>query len=257
MPAVRTAPPDRADLVEGEWDLRVQLAACYRIFAHLGWDEQIYNHISMRLPGDETHFLINPYGRHYTEVTASNLIKIDLEGAVVGNADHPVNPAGFIIHSAIHEARLDAHCVAHVHTTAGSVVAGQTGGLRHDNFYSCLLHDQIAYHGFEGITVNPGEKERLVANLGDKRFLILESHGLLTVGETIPAAFQNMWALQRACEIQVASDSAGGSIIPVPAEVARESASRAAMMQMGEAYGLLEFEARRRQIDRIDTSYRE
>jgi len=257
MPAVETAPPDRSDLVEGEWELRLQLAACYRIFADLGWDELIYNHISMRVPGPQTHFLINPYGLHYTEVTASNLVKIDLEGKVVGQAEHPVNPAGFIIHSAIHEARPDAHCVAHVHTTAGSVAACQAGGLRHDNFYSCLLHDQVAYHGFEGITVNPGEKERLVANLGERRFLILENHGLLTVGETIPAAFQNMWALQRACEIQVACDSTAKSLRPISVEVARESGSRAAMMQMGEGYGVLEFEARRRLIDRIDATYRQ
>lgn len=244
-------------MVEGEWELRVQLAACYRIFAYLGWDENIYNHISARVPGPEHHFLINPYGLHYTEVTASNLVKIDLQGNIVGDNTYPVNPAGFIIHSAIHEAREDALCVAHTHTTAGSVVACQEDGLRFDNFYSCLLKGKVAYHDFEGITVNPGEKERLVANLGDKNFMILRNHGPLTCGDTIPAVFQSMWAIQRACEIQMAADQSGRPLISIGEDVATVSSDRIMTMMMGNNYGELEFAAHQRLIDRIDDSYRQ
>ncbi|MDJ0840967.1 MAG: class II aldolase/adducin family protein [Acidobacteriota bacterium] len=251
----QTAAEDTAGMTAVERELRVQLAACYRIFAHLGWDENIYNHISVRVPGPEHHFLINPYGLHYTEVTASNLVKIDLAGNIVGESDYPVNPAGFIIHSAIHGAREDALCVAHTHTTAGSAVACQADGLRYDNFYSCLLKGKVGYHDFEGITVNPGEKERLIANLGEHNFLILRNHGLLTVGTTIPAAFQSMWAVQRSCEIQVACDSTGRELIPIDAGVAQTSSDRVAAMLMGNDYGQLEFSAFRRIIDRIDPSY--
>ena len=256
MSAPQTALEAKAHMVDGEWELRVDLAACYRIFAHLGWAENIYNHISLRVPGPEHHFLINPYGLHYSEVTASNLVKIDLNGTVIGHSDYPVNPAGFVIHSAIHQAREDAQCVTHTHTTAGSAVACQKDGLRYDNFYSCLLKDKVGYHDFEGITVDPGEKDRLVANLSDRNFLILRNHGLLTVGPTIASAFQSMWAFQRSCEIQMASDSTGRALIPIDGEVATTSSDRVAVMSMGNDYGKLEFAAHRRIIDRIDSSYR-
>ena len=168
-----------------ERDLRTQLAACYRIFDYMGWSEMIFNHITVKIPGDEHHFLINPYGLHYSEVTASNLVKVDIDGNIVEETDYAVNPAGILIHTAIHAARPEIHCIAHTHTSAGMAVACSEKGLRNDNFYSALLHNRIAYHDFEGITVMDDEKPRLVANLGDKTLLILllvEYGSLLAVG---------------------------------------------------------------------------
>ncbi len=173
-------------MAQTERELRVQLAACYRIFDYMGWSEMIYNHITVKVPGDEHHFLINPYGLHYKEVTASNLVKVDIEGNIVEDTEYKVNPAGIVIHTAIHAARPDVHCVAHTHTNAGMAVACTQEGLRTDNFYSALLHNQIAYHDFEGITVNADEKPRLIANLGHKSLMILRNHGLLAGGRTIP-----------------------------------------------------------------------
>lgn len=193
-----------------EWALRLELAACYRIFHHLGWTESIYNHISARLPGPEHHYLINPFGLLYSEVTASNLIRIDLEGRPVHPSPYSVNVAGFVIHSAIHRHREDAQCVMHTHTTAGMAVACKAHGLRADNFNSAQLHGRVAYHDFEGITTHMGEQERLVASLGDKEVLILRNHGLLVAGPHIPQAFATMWCLQRACEVQVLTDSMAG-----------------------------------------------
>ncbi len=239
-----------------EQDLRVQLAACYRVFDFLGWDELIYNHITVKIPGEEEQFLINPYGLHYNEVQASNLVKVDIAGNVIGESSYKPNPAGMIIHSAIHGARTDVTCIGHIHSDAGMAVACQEAGLRADNFYSVLLTNQVAYHDFEGITVMDGEKARLIENLGSKNLLILRNHGLLTCGDSIPAMFLNLWGLQRACEIQVLSDATGKPIQPIATEVADKS-EQLLKMQMGAgAYGELEFNALVRQIDRIDESYK-
>ena len=239
-----------------EWELRVQLAACYRIFDHLGWIELIFNHISMRLPGPEHHFLITPFGLLYKEVTASNLVKIDLDGTIIGDSAWPVNTAGFIIHSAIHAAREDAHCVMHTHTTEGMAVACQRDGLRTDNFYSAFLHGQVAYHDFEGLTVYPDEKARLVASLGDANCAILRNHGLLACGPTIPAAFRNLWILQRACEVQLAAHAAGVPVIPVSEPAVEASRAAADDMADTEPHGAREFAALVREIERIGPSYR-
>ena len=198
--------PDR--IGAEEWSLRLELAACYRLFDALGWAESIYNHITLRVPGDA--FLINPYGLHYGEVTAANLVKIDAEGRVLDDTPWPVNPAGFVVHSAIHRARADAHCVMHTHTTAGMAVACKEAGLRSDNFYGAALHGLVAYHDFEGITTQADEQPRLLASLGAREVLILRNHGLLTVGPHVPGAFGRMWSVQRACEVQAASDSMAG-----------------------------------------------
>lgn len=165
--------PDTALLHETA--ARRELAACYRLFHHLGWTEGIFNHITLRVDGDaaKPHYLINPFGLHYSEVTADNLLKIDVDGEVIGRSDHPVNRAGFVIHGAIHAVRPDAHCVMHVHTTAGVAVACKASGLRHDNFYSAMLWGQIGYHEFEGITTGLDERPRLVASLGTHDYLIL------------------------------------------------------------------------------------
>jgi len=207
---------------EQEWTLRLELAACYRLFEWIGWAEMIFNHITVRVPGSpdaSPQYLINPYGLHYTEVTARNLVKIDTEGRKVDRSPHEVNPAGFVIHSAIHRVRHDAQCIMHTHTTAGMAVACKAEGLRHDNFYSAMMHGRVAYHDFEGITTDLLEQQRLVASLGDRDVLILRNHGLLATGPHVPGAFRTMWNLQRACEVQVASDSMRGDNLPVPRSV--------------------------------------
>jgi len=203
----RTRP---AGIGADEWALRQQLADCYHVFDHLGWTEAIFNHISLRVPGPEHHYLMNPFGLNYDEVTASNLVKIDVNGENVEPGPYRGNPAGFAIHGAIHEARVDALCVIHTHTTAGMAVACKAGGLSHDNFYGAMLHGRVAYHEFEGITVRPDERTRLLASLGDKPVLILRNHGLLALGPDLPSAFLLYWTLQRACEVQTAASAISG-----------------------------------------------
>ncbi len=239
-----------------EWRARVQLAACYRMVDQLGWSELIYNHITLRLPGPDRHFLINPYGLFYNEVTASSLVKIDLAGNVIGQSDWPVNLAGYIIHSAIHGARDDAHCIMHTHTTSGMAVSCQKDGLKSDNFYSVLLHGQVAYHEFEGITTDGDECPRLVASLGDKNHLILRHHGLLTCGTSCADALMRHWAMQRACDVQVAAHSMGGEVGEIPDEVIQRGFQRVTAVRTGQAFGEREFAALLRRIDKIDPSYR-
>jgi len=208
-----------ASIAAEEWKQRLELAALYRLVDWYGWSETISNHISLRVEGPETHFLINPYGLHYCEVTASNLVKIDLAGNRVDGSPHPINQAGFVIHSAIHEAREDAHCVLHTHTDAGLAVACKAGGLRNDNLYSAILNGKIAYHDFEGVATDVEERPRLVASLGRKNLLILRTHGLLAIGRSVAQTFHSYWTLQRACEIQVLTDSMAGATLPVPQSV--------------------------------------
>lgn len=239
-----------------EADLRQQLAACYRIFDYLGWDELIYNHITVKIPGPSDYFLINPYGLHYSEVKASNLIKVDIDCNVIDDTAFQPNPAGMIIHSAIHSARKDIHCIGHIHTDAGMAVACQKHGLRIDNFYSVLLHNQVAYHDFEGLTVVPEEKQRLVANLGNKNQLILRNHGLLSCGKSIPEMFVNIWLLQRACEIQVAADATGQTLLDVSKEIGNKSEALLKIQMASAPQGELEFNALVRKIDLIDDSYK-
>ena len=244
-------------MAQTEQELRVQLAACYRIFDYMGWTELIYNHITVKLPGDEHHFLINPYGLHYSEVKASNLVKVDIDGNIVEETDYAVNPAGIVIHTAIHAARSDVVCIAHTHTDAGMAVACSKEGLRNDNFYSALLHNRVAYHDFEGITLMDDEKPRLVANLGDKNMLILRNHGLLACGRSIAEAFQSIWAMQRACEVQVAGDSTGKPMIPVGDDVLARTEQLMTMQSMGQPIGDLEFAALTRIVEKIDPSFKE
>ena len=205
-----------------EAELRAELAACYRLFDWLGWTELIFNHITVRLPGgagSKPHYLINPFGLHYAEVMADNLVKIDLDGHSPDDANAQVNRAGFVIHSAIHGARDDAHCIMHVHTTAGCAVSCKEEGLRHDNFYSAMLFGDVAYHDYEGVTTLLDEQPRLVASLGARNHLILRNHGLLAVGPDLPTAFNRLWTLQRACEIQLASDAGQGPNRSIPQAV--------------------------------------
>ncbi|NTY90453.1 class II aldolase/adducin family protein [Pseudomonas putida] len=201
-----------------EQRLRQELAACYRLVAHFRMSDLIFTHISLRLPGPEHHFLINPYGLLFDEITASSLVKIDLQGRPVEPSPHPVNPAGFVIHSAIHAAREDAHCVLHTHTRAGCAVAALECGLLPVNQMSMEFYGRVAYHAYEGIALDMDEQQRLVADLGDKPVMILRNHGLLATGGSVAEAFLRMYYLEKACEIQLAAQSAGQVILP-PAEV--------------------------------------
>ena len=241
-----------------EWAARVQLAATYRIFARLGWQELIYNHISLRVPAEddqEDAFLINPFGLHYSEVTASNLVKVDQQGRVLGHSDWPINPAGFTFHGAIHAHSADAHCVMHVHTTPTMAVCCLEDGLSFTNFYAAQLWGQVAYHDFEGITVHADEGARILASAGDKRVLLLRNHGPVVIGRTLAHAFNLMWLLNRACEVQLASQALG-KLRPIPEPVlaacVRDSLSFSPQHGQGED----SFAAMQRLVDRDDPSYR-
>jgi ribulose-5-phosphate 4-epimerase/fuculose-1-phosphate aldolase len=226
-----------------EWSVRLELAACYRAFDWMGWTELIYNHITARVPGPQRHYLINPYGLWYNEVTASNLVKVNIAGETVDGSKYPVNRAGFVIHSAIHEARDDAHCIIHTHTTAGSAVSCKREGLRFDNFYSSTLYGQVAYHEFEGVTTDTAEQPRLVASLGAKPILILRNHGLLVACPGIPEAFTTYWTLQRACEIQAATDAMAGDNLPITQKVLDETPARTLPFRSGPRPGGMAFDA--------------
>ena len=243
-----------------EWQARVQLAACYRVFDMLGWTELIYNHITVRLPehvtGGAKQFLINPFGLTYSEVTARNLVKIDAQGRILDGSAYPVNPAGFTVHAALHEGIADAHCVMHTHTTAGVAVACSEGGLQQTNFYSAQLHERIAYHDFEGITIHAEEGPRLVEHIGDRQAVILRNHGLLSWGKTLPQAFAILWTLNRACEIQVAT-FAMGRARPVPEAIAEQCSRDALQFDVRYGAGQDVFDALVRKIDRIDASYKD
>lgn len=241
---------------QAEWDARVELAACYRIFNRLGWVELIFNHITARVPGEEGHLLINPFGLMYSEVTASNLVKIDMDGNILSDSEWPVNLAGLVIHTAVHAARPDTHCVMHTHTTAGSAVACLRDGLDWNNFYSAQIYHQVAYHDFEGITVDPDERPRLVADLGQYNLMILRNHGLMALGPSVSSAFTVLWTLQRACEIQLAAQQTGQPLQPVTEKAALQSSREALQFTQGPDSGRNVFDALWRALDRDETDYR-
>lgn len=196
-------------MTESEWDTRVNLAALYRLVALHGWDDLVFTHISARVPGPEGHFLINPYGLLFDEITASSLVKIDIDGNIVGPSDHGINPAGFTIHSAIHGARPDAHFVMHLHADAGVAVAAQKEGLLPLTQHATIILPQLAYHDYEGIALNLDERERLVADLGDKRMMLLRNHGTLAVGQTAGECWISIYYLERACRYQILAQAGG------------------------------------------------
>lgn len=217
-----------ADITESEWAARVQLASCYQLFDFLGWSEAIFNHISLRVPGPDHHFLVNPFGLNYNEVTALNLVKVDLQGQNVTPGPYQGNVAGFALHGVIHEHRQHTACVIHTHTTNGMAVACKEGGLRHDDFYGALLYGRVAYHEFEGITIYDDERPRMLESLGSHDCLILRNHGLVAMGSSLPQAVQNYWTLQRACDIQVAADAMHGASHPIASSVKTKTAADAA-----------------------------
>ena len=230
-----------------EWQLRRELADCYHLFAHLGWAESIFNHITLRVPGNERRYLINPFGLLYNEVTPENLVKVDVDGNPIGSGDLSINPAGFINHGAIHRARPDAHCIMHVHTTAAVAVACKKNGLSHDNFYGAQFFGRVGYHAFEGISVHAHEQPRLVKSLGKKDVLMLRNHGVLVVGHDIPHAFRWLWSLQRACEVQCQAQALSGPNTPLSPTVRRRSVKDAAEFAEGRTARLM-FDAMVRQM---------
>lgn len=245
------------DCSEAEWQARLELAACYRIFDHLGWSELVYNHISVKVPGEEGAFLINPYGLLYNEVCASNLVKIDIDGNTLDGSPWPVNKAGFTQHGYFHRHVPWAHAICHSHTTATMAVCSLEGGLQPVNFYACNFAGRLAYHDFEGITVRAEEAERLLKNLGDKRILMLKNHGPVILGRSIPEIFVTHWALQRACEVMLATLAAGKPIVVSDDVVAVHLRDLHEASVPGTLPGATDFAAWTRQIDRIDRSWRD
>ena len=239
-----------------EWETRVNLAACYRMIAHLGWDDLVFTHISARVPGPEHHFLINPYGYFFEEVTASNLVKVDLDGNKVMPSPHEINPAGYNIHSAIHAVREDAQCIIHLHTPEGVAVSCLKDGLTRLSQTSLYTQGSLAYHPYEGVALEEDERPRLQADLGKKKLMILENHGLLTCGRTVAAAFLSMFTLQRACQIQVMAQSTGAELIGISDDIMSRIA-RQSRQSLGNNGANLVWPAVMRKMDRLDPSYRD
>ena len=238
-----------------EWQTRVDLAACYRLAADFGWSDLVFTHITARVPGTEDQFLINPYGMMFDEITASSLVKIDLQGNKIEESAFPVNPAGFTIHSAVHAVRHDAHCVMHVHSLNGVAVSAQKNGVLPLSQQSIFILASLAYHDYEGVALNDEEKPRLVADLGNKNYLMLRNHGLLTVGKTIADAFQAMYFFEATCNIQIKAQSGGGELIHIPQKIidGAIAQARAATKSMG---GMLAWPGLLRRLDRKDSSFR-
>jgi ribulose-5-phosphate 4-epimerase/fuculose-1-phosphate aldolase len=239
---------------DAEWQQRVDLAACYRLVALYGWDDLIFTHISARVPGPEHHFLINPYGFMFGEITASSLVKVDLDGRKVSDSPHPINPAGFTIHSAVHAAREDAGCVLHVHSVNGIAVSAQEAGLLPLSQHSMFPLSSLAYHDYEGVALEEDEKPRLVRDLGDKRFLMLRNHGLLTIGGTVAEAFVGMYLFETSCMIQVRAAAGGQTLRRIGPDVLEKSQKQWAAVTHGAGAGLV-WPALMRRLDRENPGY--
>ena len=237
-----------------ERDIRIDLAACYRLVALFGWDDLVFTHISARVPGEKEAFLINPYGMLFEEITASSLVKVDAHGEKLAPSDWPVNPAGFVIHSAVHAARPDVGCVLHVHTNAGVAVSAQREGLLPISQIATIAMSSLGYHDYEGIALRDDEKPRLVRDLGSSACLMLRNHGLLTVGATIGEAFVWMYSLQRACEVQVMAQSGGAPLVHVDPRVLQGVKANIGVVTRGMGPSIA-WPALRRKLDRLDRSY--
>lgn len=239
-----------------EWQMRVDLAAAYRLIALYGWDDLIFTHLSARVPNEGHHFLINPYGMMFDEITASSLVKIDIDGNPVMETPYFINPAGFTIHSAIHAAREDAVCVMHTHSQYGVAVSVQKNGLLPLSQQSLFPLSSLAYHDYEGVALNEDEKPRLVADLGNKRFLILRNHGLLTVGGNVADTFLAIYILENACKLQILAQSATSELTPIPPQILQGIAAQMQAVTKGMG-GELAWPGLLRKLDRTDASYRE
>ncbi len=253
--AIRTASAVRAVVSAEEWQVRVDLAAAYRLVSHFGWTDLIFTHLSARVPGPEHHFLINPYGMMFDEVTASDLVKVDLEGKVVMASDYDINPAGFCIHSAIHMSREDAHAVMHLHTDDGVAVATMASGLLPITQTAMVIYDQIAYHEYEGVALDLDERQRLVRDLGDRKAMILRNHGTLAVGATVSDCFLMLYTLERACSMQVRA-LVGGAPYQPSAQAIETARQQGRMLMAAGELDRLAWPALLRMLDRKDASFR-
>jgi ribulose-5-phosphate 4-epimerase/fuculose-1-phosphate aldolase len=246
----------KSQVSAAEWNARVNLAAAYRLVALFGWDDLVFTHISARVPGPEHHFLINPYGLLFEEITASSLVKVDLDGRKLLDSPFEINPAGFIIHSCIHAARADALCVMHVHSLNGVAVSAQRGGVLPLSQQSLFVLASLAYHDYEGVALNPDEQPRLVRDLGDKNFLMLRNHGLLTVGAAPEDAFLLMYTFEATCSIQVRAQAGGGELVQIGGPIL--AGARAAAKQVTRGMGAsLMWPGLLRRLDRVNPGYGE
>ncbi|MDT7513788.1 class II aldolase/adducin family protein [Rhodoferax mekongensis] len=251
-----TTPSVQSQVSEQEWQLRQDLAACYRLVALYGWSDLVFTHISARIPGPEHHFLINPYGLMFDEITASSLVKVDQHCNKLIDSPYPVNPAGFVIHSAVHEAREDAGCVLHTHTRAGVAVSAQKDGVLPLSQQSTFVLASLAYHDYEGVAFRPEEKPRLQADLGHANFLVLRNHGLLVVGKTIADAFLSMYTFEATCQIQIGAQSGSGALTHVNPQIV-SGVAEAMRVQTGGMGGAFVWPALIRKLQRIDPSYQD
>lgn len=246
----------RAQVSDEEWQIRVDLAAAYRLVAMFGWDDLVFTHLTARVPGPERHFLINPYGMMFDEITASSLVKIDAAGDKVMDSPYPVNPAGFTIHSCIHEAREDAHCVMHTHSLNGVAVSAQKHGVLPLSQQSLFVLSSLAYHDYEGVALNEAEKPRLVADLGTSNFLMLRNHGLLTCAATPADAFLFMYLFEAACMVQVRAMAGGAELVHVAQPIVDGIQAQAQMVTKGLG-GQLAWPGLLRRLDRRNPGYAE
>ncbi len=253
-----TTPTLKNTVTAEEWQLRCNLAACYRLVALYGWSDLVFTHISAKLPasvsGDAHHFLINPYGLMFDEITASSLVKVDDKCNKIIDSPYPVNPAGFVIHSAVHEARPDAGCVLHTHTRAGVAVSAQAGGVLPISQQSTFVLGSLAYHAYEGVAFKDDEKPRLQADLGTANFLVLRNHGLLVVGPTIADAFLSMYTFENTCRIQIDAQAGGGELTPVNPLIVK-GVAEALRVQTGGLGGAFVWPSLIRKLDKLGADY--
>lgn len=256
MAAPEDAPTDvRAQVSDTEWQLRVDLACAYRLVAHYGWDDLVFTHLSVRIPGPEHHFLMNPFDLMFDEVTASSLVKVDVQGNAVMATPFRTNPAGFTIHSAVHMGREDAQAVMHLHTPCGQAVAAQSEGLMPLTQTAMLIGNDVSYHHFEGVALDLDERERLVRDLGNRNLMILRNHGTLAVGETVAETFIRLYYLERACEAQIHALSAGVERLNQPPQGTPEKTAEQGAAGLPVVGKLLAWPALRRRMDRLSPGY--
>lgn len=246
----------RSHVSDAEWEQRVDLAAAYRLTALFGWDDLIFTHISARVPGPEHHFLINPYGMTFDEITASSLVKVDLNGNQVMDSPCGINPAGFTIHSAVHAARDDAQCVMHTHTLNGVAVSAQKGGVLPLSQQSIFVLSSLGYHDYEGVALRDDEKPRLVNDLGSNKFLMLRNHGLLTCGRSVADAFVSMYFFEATCAIQVRAQAGGGELHAIPPDIIATAQEQARAVTRGAGNGLA-WPGLLRKLDRANPGYQD
>jgi len=255
MPVFTRAPEADAPMSDAEWNVRIDLAACYRLVAHYDMDDLFATHISVRCPDNPGHFLINPLGVHFSEITASSLVKVDHDGAIVQDTEHVINPAGFVIHSAVHAARPDVDCVLHTHTVAGMAIATMAEGLTSWFQKATRYHNRVAYHDFEGVAEDLDERERLVRDLGERNYMVLRNHGLMVCAKTVGQAFREMYAMEKSCKTQLAIMQAGGAVIPLSDNLLEHTAQQFARNAQPSASRPTGWDSLKQMIGRVNPGY--